>query len=63
MDAAGDDSILVHEIVADYRALVVGFYDWFAEALRRRNQPALDELDARAQEVAEALREAWGPPT
>jgi hypothetical protein len=63
MDAAGDDSILVHEIVADYRALVVGFYDWFAEALRRRNQPALDELDARAQEVAETLREAWGPPT
>jgi hypothetical protein len=54
MEEAGDD------IVADYRGLV-GFYKWFDGAIRRRNQPTLDELDARSAEIADALRQAWGP--
>jgi succinate dehydrogenase flavin-adding protein (antitoxin of CptAB toxin-antitoxin module) len=60
MENAGS-SILVHEVVAEYHDLVVAFYDWFDGAIRGRNQPALEELDARAGEVQEAWTAAWGP--
>jgi hypothetical protein len=60
MKEAGD-SILIHEIVTDYRDLVVGFYQWFDEAIRRRNREALDELTSREEEVSKALKAAWGP--
>jgi hypothetical protein len=60
MDGLGDD-ILIHEVAAEYRDLVTDFYAWFDEAIRRRNQQALDELGARSAEVHSALTAAWGP--
>jgi len=61
MSEAGDD-ILIHEIAADYRELVLDFYEWVDGAIRRRNEHALAELDSREARVGEALKRAWGPP-
>jgi hypothetical protein len=59
MQEAGDD-ILINEFVVKHRERVIGFCEWFGEAVRRRNHDALDEFNARSADVQKAWS-AWGP--
>jgi hypothetical protein len=57
IDDAGKE-VLVNEFVVKHRQRIADFYEWFVEAVWRRNQAALDELEARVADLARA----WGLP-
>ena len=55
------DALDLGEVVTEYRDAVVGFHDWFAEAVRRRNSRALREFEKGRQELSEYASTLFGP--
>jgi hypothetical protein len=55
------DTVDLDEVVIEYRDAVVGFHEWFASAVRQRNNAALKELERGKKELADYGSTLFGP--
>jgi hypothetical protein len=59
---ARDEPIVLDEIVIEYRDAVVGFQNWFGDALRQRNTQVLHDLERDRRELRKYASSLFGQP-
>jgi hypothetical protein len=57
-----EESVVLDEIVSEYRDVVVGFHNWFGSAVQQRNAQALQDLERGKHELSEYAAGLFGPP-